>query len=78
MHDKVLALLYVYLETVLLQICLVFFLSTISLPSLQKLNIVTSLQRVEPAIPLNSGVFLSLSLSLSLSCGLIILRDVAF
>ena len=25
MHDKVLALLYVYLETVLLQICLVFF-----------------------------------------------------
>ena len=25
MYDKVLALLYVYLETVLLQICLVFF-----------------------------------------------------
>lgn len=25
MHDKVLALLHVYLETVLLQICLVFF-----------------------------------------------------
>lgn len=74
MHDKVLALLYVYLETVLLQICLVFFLSTISLPSLQKLNIVTSLQRVQPAIPLNSVVFFSLSLS----CGLIILRDVAF
>ena len=78
MHDKVLALLYVYLETVLLQISLVFFLSTISLPSLQKLNIVTSLQRVEPAIPLNSVVFFSLSLSLSLSCGLIILCDVAF
>lgn len=47
MHDKVLALLYVYLETVLLQICLVFFLS---------------LQGVEPAIPLNSVVFFSLSL----------------
>lgn len=57
MHDKVLALPHVYLETVLLQICLGFFLSTISLPSLQKLNIVTSLRRVEPAIPLNSVVF---------------------
>lgn len=75
MHDKVLALLHVYLETVHLQICLVFFLSTISLPSLQKLNIVTSLQRVESAIPLNSVVFFFF---LSLSCGLIILRNVAF
>ena len=76
MHEKVLALPHVYLETVLLQICLGFFLSTISLPSLQKLNIVTSLRRVEPAIPLNSGVFCFFFLSLS--CSLIILHDVAF
>lgn len=43
MHDKVLALLYVYLETVLLQICLVFFLSTISLPSLEQCGVFLSL-----------------------------------
>ena len=34
MHDKVLALLHVYLETVLLQICLVFFFYFNNLPTI--------------------------------------------